>query len=94
VGARCEAWRVVSHIPSHHLPPPPRAAWDRQVFLTYKYGGGSVQKDYDHLIQNFLLSNYESQEGIDNDDGSVSWSEAQGGDGGVGGIFAHGVGAV
>jgi len=38
------------------------------VYLTYK-GNGSTGffADWNYLTQNFLLSNYESQEGIDND---------------------------
>ncbi len=61
-------------MPSALLPPTPtphahtRAqSWDRQLFVTYKGTAATgFYTDYNHLSQNFLLSNYESQEGIDN----------------------------
>jgi len=55
----------------------PFNSWDRQLFVTYK-GAASTgfYTDYNHLIQNFLLSNYESQEGIDNDDGTAYYNSS------------------
>jgi len=46
----------------------PFNSWDRQLFVTYK-GTASTgfYTDYNHLTSNFLICNYESQEGIDND---------------------------
>eukprot|EP00117_Sycon_ciliatum_P002580 scpid36471/ scgid7744/ len=50
----------------------PFNSWDRQVFVT-KVGDGktaSVIKAYDNIERNFMIANYNSQEAIDNDDGS------------------------
>jgi len=55
----------------------PFNSWDRQLFVTYK-GTASTgfYTDYNHLTQNFLICNYESQEGIDNDDGSAYYNSS------------------
>ena len=59
-------------------PPPPRLSWDRQVFTTYKGAGTTgYGADWNFLTSNFLLSNYESQEGIDNDDGSAYYNSSR-----------------
>lgn len=50
----------------------PFNSWDRQLYVTYKGAGTTgFYTDYNHLTQNFLLANYESSQGIDNDDGSA-----------------------
>mmetsp|Transcript_67792 Transcript_67792/g.107564 ORF Transcript_67792/g.107564 Transcript_67792/m.107564 type:complete len:816 (-) Transcript_67792:152-2599(-) len=49
----------------------PFNSWDRQVYVTaVRNGTPSVMKQYDHIFQNFMVANYNSQEAIDNDDGS------------------------
>lgn len=46
--------------------------WDRQVYVTkVKNGEESVYKEYDYVFQNFWIANYNSESGIDNDDGSA-----------------------
>ena len=41
-------------------------AWDRQLFVTYKgLGETGYYTDWNHLTQNFLISNYESSQAID-----------------------------
>ena len=49
----------------------PFNSWDRQVFVT-KVRNGTAQPDkaYDNIYGNFIIANYNSQEAIDNDDGS------------------------
>ena len=65
------ASRAARSLLSHTSPPPLPLLFtpnrDRQLFVTYK-GKASTgfYTDYNHITQNFLLSNYESQEGIDN----------------------------
>ncbi|ETO31742.1 hypothetical protein RFI_05376 [Reticulomyxa filosa] len=45
--------------------------WDRQVYVTnVRYGTPSVIKAYDEISYNFMIANYNSQEAVDNDDGS------------------------
>lgn len=63
-----------SHPP--HAPSPSRnSSWDRQVFTTYKnVNGDKVIKDNDTITQNFMISNYQGQEAIDNDDGSAYYN--------------------
>lgn len=40
--------------------------------MTYKGAGTTgFYTDYNHLTQNFLIANYDSSQGIDNDDGSA-----------------------
>lgn len=52
-------------------------SWDRQVFETYKGAGSTgTGTDYNFLRQNFLLANYESQESIDDDDGSAYYESS------------------
>lgn len=50
----------------------PFNSWDRQVFLTKVKDGqtASPDKQYDYITGNFMIANYNSQEAIDNDDGS------------------------
>jgi hypothetical protein len=69
----------IAHAPLPlHLADGPFNSWDRQVFETYK-GAGSTGfgADWNFLTSNFLLSNYESQEGIDNDDGSAYYNSSR-----------------
>ena len=49
----------------------PFNSWDRQVYVT-KVRDGTPQpdKDFDYISSNFVIANYNSQEAIDNDDGS------------------------
>ncbi len=45
---------------------------DRQLYVTYKGEGQTgFYSDYNHLTSNFLVANYDSSQGIDNDDGSA-----------------------
>ena len=49
----------------------PFNSWDRQVFVTQVLDGTpQTQKDWDYISSNFIIANYNSQEAIDNDDGS------------------------
>ena len=49
----------------------PFNSWDRQVYVTkVNNGSTSVVKAYDTITRNFVIANYDSQEAIDNDDGS------------------------
>jgi len=49
----------------------PFNSWDRQVYVTDVLNGTpSVIKQWDDISHNFIIANYNSQEGIDNDDGS------------------------
>jgi len=49
----------------------PFNSWDRQVYVTEVLSGTpSVIKQYDFIYKNFIIANYQSQEAIDNDDGS------------------------
>ena len=49
----------------------PFNSWDRQVFVTDVLNGTpGTQKDWDYISSNFIIANYNSQEAIDNDDGS------------------------
>lgn len=50
----------------------PFNSWDRQVFVTKVRDGHtpSPEKAYDNITGNFMIANYNSQEAIDNDDGS------------------------
>ncbi len=51
----------------------PFNSWDRQVFITDVLNGQGTpgtQKDWDYISGNFMIANYNSQEAIDNDDGS------------------------
>jgi hypothetical protein len=53
----------------------PFNSWDRQVYVTdVATGTASVIKAVDIIHNNFFLANYNSQEGIDNDDGSCYYS--------------------
>ena len=54
-----------------HLYFRPFNSWDRQVYITKVLNGSSsVVKQYDYIIQNFVIGNYESRWCIDTDDGS------------------------
>jgi len=49
----------------------PFNSWDRQVYVTtVRNGTPSPIKQYDYIYKNFIIANYQSQEAIDNDDGS------------------------
>ncbi|GAB5362564.1 hypothetical protein AAMO2058_000808200 [Amorphochlora amoebiformis] len=50
----------------------PFNSWDRQPFITKVKDGVTPQleKAFDEIRNNFIMGNYYSQEGIDNDDGS------------------------
>ena len=50
----------------------PFNSWDRQVFVTdvRTPGSPSVLKQWDEISHNWVLANYNGQEGLDNDDGS------------------------
>jgi len=49
----------------------PFNSWDRQVYVTDVLNGTpSVTKQWDDISHNFMIANYNSQEAIDNDDGS------------------------
>ena len=49
----------------------PFNSWDRQVFVTkVRDGTANADKDWDYINGNFMIANYNSQEAIDNDDGS------------------------
>ena len=50
----------------------PFNSWDRQVYVTKLIDGKtpSPVKLYDYISRNFMIANYNSQEAIDNDDGS------------------------
>ena len=50
----------------------PFNSWDRQVFVTKVLDGKTPSpiKQYDYISKNFMIANYNSQEAIDNDDGS------------------------
>ena len=49
----------------------PFNSWDRQVFVTkVRDGTSQADKDWDYISSNFMIANYNSQEAIDNDDGS------------------------
>ena len=49
----------------------PFNSWDRQVFVTkVRDGTPQTEKDWDYISSNFIIANYNSQEAIDNDDGS------------------------
>ena len=49
----------------------PFNSWDRQVFVTkVRDGTPQTDKDWDYISHNFMIANYNSQEAIDNDDGS------------------------
>ena len=49
----------------------PFNSWDRQVFVTkVRDGTPQADKDWDYISSNFMIANYNSQEAIDNDDGS------------------------
>ena len=50
----------------------PFNSWDRQVFVTkVRNGTATVEKKYDYISYNFIIANYNSKMGIDNDDGSA-----------------------
>jgi hypothetical protein len=54
----------------------PFNSWDRQVYVTeVRTGQPDVIKEWDDISHNFMIANYNSQEAIDNDDGSwcVVW---------------------
>jgi hypothetical protein len=49
----------------------PFNSWDRQVYVTdVRTGQPDVIKEWDDISHNFIIANYNSQEAIDNDDGS------------------------
>eukprot|EP00040_Diaphanoeca_grandis_P035793 m.225897 g.225897 ORF g.225897 m.225897 type:complete len:841 (-) comp33472_c0_seq5:209-2731(-) len=51
----------------------PFNSWDRNMYLVHQptdSGKPSVFPQYNTIHQNFLIANYNSQEGVDNDDGS------------------------
>jgi hypothetical protein len=49
----------------------PFNSWDRQVYVTeVRTGQPDVIKEWDDISHNFFIANYNSQEAIDNDDGS------------------------
>jgi len=49
----------------------PFNSWDRQVYVTEILNGTPTWlKQWDDISHNFIIANYNSQEGIDNDDGS------------------------
>eukprot|EP01083_Nonionella_stella_P159244 519321_1 len=49
----------------------PFNSWDRQVYVTdVKDGTPSVIKEYDQIRRNFFIANYNSNQAVDNDDGS------------------------
>ena len=53
----------------------PFNSWDRQVFTTYKnVNTDQVIKDNDTITMNLMISNYQGQEAIDNDDGSAYYN--------------------
>ncbi len=50
----------------------PFNSWDRQVYVTtVRDGTPSPEKDWDYIIGNFMIANYDSVVGVDNDDGSA-----------------------
>lgn len=51
----------------------PFNSWDRQVYVTKVRDGttASPDKEWDHIFGNFMIADYNSQEAIDNDDGSA-----------------------
>ena len=50
----------------------PFNSWDRQVYVTKVCDGTpSPEKDWDYIISNFMIANYDSVVGVDNDDGSA-----------------------
>ncbi|XP_065179510.1 uncharacterized protein LOC135809986 [Sycon ciliatum] len=51
----------------------PFNSWDRQVFtfILDEAGQPTTTKRFDNIAYNYILDNYDSQEGIDNDDGSA-----------------------
>ena len=50
----------------------PFNSWDRQVFVTkVRNGTATTEKQYDYISYNFIIANYNSKMGIDNDDGSA-----------------------
>jgi len=52
----------------------PFNTWDRQPFLAYNFDGrASMIPEINHVRHNFLIANYQSQEAVDNDDGSAYW---------------------
>ena len=53
----------------------PFNSWDRQVYVTkVKNGTAQPDKAYDNIYSNFIIANYNSQEAIDNDDGSNNYN--------------------
>ncbi len=49
----------------------PFNSWDRQVYVTkVRNGTASTVKQYDYISLNFMIANYNSKMGTDNDDGS------------------------
>ena len=51
----------------------PSSQWDRNMYLMKQpndAGTPSVFPQFNHLRKNILVANYQSQEGVDNDDGS------------------------
>lgn len=50
----------------------PFNSWDRQVYVTkVRDGTPSPEKDWDYIVANFMIANYNSVLGVDNDDGSA-----------------------
>ena len=50
----------------------PFNSWDRQVYVTkVRDGTPNPDKDWDYIIANFMIANYHSVLGVDNDDGSA-----------------------
>lgn len=50
----------------------PFNSWDRQVYVTkVRNGTASPEKDWDYIVANFMIANYNSVLGVDNDDGSA-----------------------
>ena len=49
----------------------PFNSWDRQVYVTkVRNGTATTEKEYDYITYNFMIANYNSKMGTDNDDGS------------------------
>jgi hypothetical protein len=51
----------------------PINSWNRQVYLHNFTGTPSVTPAVNRVNQNFMLGNYNTQECVDNDDGSAYW---------------------
>ena len=52
----------------------PFNSWDRQPYLTPGSPDGGVGMDWREISGNFLIANYQSQDAIDNDDGSAYYN--------------------